>query len=157
MIKQLSDLVRHRTHGTLDLHVEPFDLVALAHGAVQEACASTSAHEVHLKSNSAEIRIVADAERLRRVFDNLLGNAIKYSPAGGHIGSRWSGAIAGSGLGLSFCQSAISAHGGQLIVDSTHGVGTTVTVYLPLAPVGTAPLNGHADGGLPQAGIQEVR
>ncbi len=198
MIKQLNDLTRHRTHGTLDLHLEPFDLVPLAQEAVQEAGASSPLHQVHLESDSPEIPIVADAERLRRVFDNLLGNAIKYSPGGGQIGVKVErehdqvvvsisdtgigissedrsrifdrfqrgsnvGAIRGSGLGLSFCQTAIEAHGGQLAVDSTHGVGTTVTVHLPLAPVETvepspsAPLDGHADGGLPEAGIQEVR
>jgi two-component system sensor histidine kinase BaeS len=36
----------------------------------------------------------------------------------------------GSGLGLPICQSIVAAHGGQIHVASTVGVGTVVTVSL---------------------------
>ena len=39
----------------------------------------------------------------------------------------------GSGLGLSIADAAVSAHGGEIDVDSALGRGTTVTVSLPLA------------------------
>ncbi len=39
----------------------------------------------------------------------------------------------GSGLGLSIADAAVIAHGGTIMVDSVLGVGTTVTVALPLA------------------------
>jgi signal transduction histidine kinase len=39
--------------------------------------------------------------------------------------------IPGSGLGLAIVQSVIRAHQGTIEVDSTPGVGTTFTVYLP--------------------------
>ena len=42
--------------------------------------------------------------------------------------SRSSG---GSGLGLSICRSIVEAHGGQIDLTSTPGVGTAVTVRLP--------------------------
>ena len=37
----------------------------------------------------------------------------------------------GSGLGLFICKRIIDAHGGRMNVDSTYGLGTTVTVRLP--------------------------
>ncbi len=40
-------------------------------------------------------------------------------------------AIPGSGLGLSIVQSIVTAHGGEVDIDSTLGVGTAVTVRLP--------------------------
>jgi two-component system, OmpR family, sensor kinase len=45
----------------------------------------------------------------------------------------------GSGLGLSIVDAAVAAHGGQLDVDSTPGVGTTVTITLPRSNVNAIP------------------
>jgi len=40
----------------------------------------------------------------------------------------------GSGLGLSIVRSVARAQGGDVAIDSVEGAGTTVTVWLPLAP-----------------------
>ena len=39
----------------------------------------------------------------------------------------------GTGLGLSICHQVIKEHGGQILVDSQQGVGTTFTVLLPIS------------------------
>ena len=39
----------------------------------------------------------------------------------------------GTGLGLYIVQEVMAAHGGQVAVQSTVGVGTTFTLTLPLA------------------------
>ncbi len=45
----------------------------------------------------------------------------------------------GSGLGLSIVQGLVRAQGGDVAIRSADGVGTTVTVWLPLAPVPPPP------------------
>jgi two-component system cell cycle sensor histidine kinase/response regulator CckA len=46
----------------------------------------------------------------------------------------------GSGLGLAISHSIISKHGGHIAVQSTPGVGTTFTVYLPASALSSEPL-----------------
>lgn len=112
-----------------------------------------------------ELTAYADASLLRRVFQNLVANAIKHTARGEVvIGARETeaeGAIEcwvtdngagipedrlkrifdkfesdpqkedGIGLGLAIVKTFVEAHGGQVTVDSTEGVGTTFRFTLP--------------------------
>jgi nitrogen-specific signal transduction histidine kinase len=40
----------------------------------------------------------------------------------------------GMGLGLPICKRIVEAHGGQIYVESTAGLGTTFTVTVPIEP-----------------------
>jgi heavy metal sensor kinase len=51
----------------------------------------------------------------------------------------------GSGLGLSICQSIVHAHGGDIQVQSRVGRGAQFTVYLPLAPADSVPVEAPAN------------
>jgi two-component system NtrC family sensor kinase len=42
----------------------------------------------------------------------------------------------GLGLGLSICYGIIQKHGGQMMAESQPGLGTTFTIWLPLAVQG---------------------
>ncbi|GAE07505.1 ATP-binding protein [Paenibacillus sp. JCM 10914] len=39
----------------------------------------------------------------------------------------------GTGLGLSLCQKIVEDHGGRITVQSERGVGTTFTIFIPIA------------------------
>jgi signal transduction histidine kinase len=44
----------------------------------------------------------------------------------------------GTGLGLAVCYGIITAHGGQIEINSHNGRGTSVRVMLPVAPAAHA-------------------
>lgn len=110
--------------------------------------------------------VMADRDRLKQVFINVIDNAIKYSDPGGkvrieaaemrehvqvvisdsgvgiapedlpNVKSKFFKADKtrpGSGIGLALADEIVRRHGGWIDIDSEQGVGTTVTVMLPIA------------------------
>jgi signal transduction histidine kinase len=93
----------------ISVHSAPLDLGVLA-AEVAEANRGSAAGKEQEIAVSAEpgLRVSGDVERLREAVDNLVGNAVKYSPIGGRIlvtaGSRDGEAVvsvADQGPGLS--------------------------------------------------------
>jgi signal transduction histidine kinase len=119
--------------------------------------------------------ISGDELRLEQVLQNLIGNAIKYSPNGGQVVvraeqgdpyacisvedqgigipasalprlfSRFYRAsnvnpqhISGLGVGLYVVKEIVALHGGDVMVDSHEGAGSTFTVRLPLLDTGAS-------------------
>lgn len=85
MAGDLLDLARLES-GHLGIDPASTDLADLIDQAVQAAQITAAGKQLTVSVNVAgHLFLHADAQRLRQVADNLLGNAIKYTPAGGAI------------------------------------------------------------------------
>jgi signal transduction histidine kinase len=84
-IDQLSDLARTQIGQPLRLDRQPTELVSLAEQITAEHQRTSGAHRVQVVSEVPQLIGDWDRARLERLLDNLLGNAIKYSPRGGEI------------------------------------------------------------------------
>lgn len=136
--------------------------------AVSEAPSDGAEIVLHAEPGLPPVK--GEPGQLRRLFLNLLENAVRHTPPEGrveisarngggqitvtvqdtgegippehlpHVCDRFyrvdaarSRASGGTGLGLAICQTIAQAHGGTLSLDSEVGVGTCVTVTLPVA------------------------
>ena len=86
MIELISDMLdtRRIQHGRLELQFRPFDFAAQVRETARALQATTDLHNIMIEA-PPELIVTGDAHRLEQVLNNLLTNAIKYSPRGGPI------------------------------------------------------------------------
>jgi signal transduction histidine kinase len=72
-------------HDQLRLERAPLDLCALARRVVAESEPLLSQHTIACSTPEGAVMVNGDELRLEQVLDNLVQNAIKYSPDGGQV------------------------------------------------------------------------
>jgi signal transduction histidine kinase len=84
-IDELQDATRLQAGRTLDLHLGPTDLVALAHRVVRQFEDPSDRSRFRFETSMPELYGEWDQMRLEPALANLLSNAVKYSPSGSQI------------------------------------------------------------------------
>ena len=113
LARRISDIVTLRGLSQADLQSAPVSLAELAREAVERARLSAAPSGVVIVEDIVpeSLPLLADRHRLEQVADELLGNAIKFSPDGGqvHVTVREGGdvvylKVADQGIGIPHSQ-----------------------------------------------------
>jgi two-component system sensor histidine kinase TctE len=97
LVSQLLALARNEPEAARMIDFRPVDLGALVLETAANWVPQALKHGIDLGLEAEEaqetpILVQGDASRLRELFDNLIDNAIRYSPPGGHVTVRVSAA-----------------------------------------------------------------
>jgi signal transduction histidine kinase len=87
LLNAFLDVAHLQVGRPLELDIGPTDLAGLVRQVVLEWQHTTGRHRIVVEGPD-ELLVEADGARLQRAVENILGNAIKYSPDGGEIRVR---------------------------------------------------------------------
>jgi PAS domain S-box-containing protein len=84
LVDDLLDVARV-TSGKITLQADPVELHALAGRCLETLAHAGRAQEHRVALHGGPVHVLGDAPRLEQVVNNLVDNALKYTPAGGRV------------------------------------------------------------------------
>ena len=108
LIHDLFHLTKLEAH-EVRAHAEPFPVAELAQDVVQKYQLAAAQHGLHLSSRliGPQVHVLADIALIESVLENLIENALRHTPRGGHIDVEVEGAaqrvtvrVADTGVGI---------------------------------------------------------
>jgi signal transduction histidine kinase/CheY-like chemotaxis protein len=84
LINDVLDLAKVES-GRMDLHPEPLDLPVIVEDAVAALRPEAHRQRIELTYDVPQLVVHADRVRMRQILDNLLSNALKFTPPGGRV------------------------------------------------------------------------
>lgn len=158
LVNDLLDVSRV-TSGKVVLQRQPVDLVALLERLVAQLQGTARDQRLHLSlsADAEPLRVFGDPVRLEQIFTNLLGNALKYTPARGRIevsiqreGGEAAVRVVDSGVGIApevlphvF---ELFAQAGTTIDRSQGGMGVGLTLVRSLVQLHGGSASAESDG-----------
>ena len=165
LVEDLLDFSRMQ-QGRLSVNMREIDITSTLLSAINMYTELAKKQEKELVYTIKEglSPVVADPDRLKQVFINIIDNAVKYTESGGQVlinayeqeacititvsdtgvgipesdmprvkekFFKSNQTVRGSGIGLAVADEIIKQHNGLLLLESTEGVGTTVSIVLP--------------------------
>ena len=157
-------------NGTLSLRLEKIDVLAELDETIFVFKERSKRDGIELTYSAPDLPapMMADPNRIKQVFVNILDNAFKYTEQGGMVSVeafiddekliiqvldtgcgiaqedlpnvkmkfyKANIQVRGSGIGLAVVDELIKMHNGTLDIQSKLGIGTTVTIVLPIEKV----------------------
>ena len=106
LVDELLDVSRLQL-GRIELHERELDLVHSLKEVIDRMRLLHTGHSFDIEAPATTALVLADLDRMDQVFENLLGNAVKYSPNGGAVSIRVRGdageahvAVTDHGIGI---------------------------------------------------------
>lgn len=130
IVEELLHLSHMEIGQTLQLDCRLFSMPGLIAEVVNQYRVEISGHRFEIDSPEDAFELRADREKLQQVIENLISNAIKYSPGGGsiRIGCRKEAEgslvyVEDQGIGMSTEQAALAFEKFYRVDTSTTGIG----------------------------------